>query len=575
MTNKNDVNRKVTLKESRKNETRLENSVLYYSKQLTVSELSAILKIPVSKILTFLFMNKKILNLNSTLDDDTLMLICLNFNIDLKKEVAKDALGAFDLEKDQPKDLLPRPPVVTVMGHVDHGKTSLIDAIRKSRLTSKEVGGISQKIGAYQISYKDSLLTIIDTPGHEAFTAMRGRGAAVTDIVVLVVAADDGVMPQTVEAISHAKAANAKIIVAINKIDKPGKDLDKIKQQLMKYEIIPEEYGGENIFVEISAKQGMNIDLLLESIVLLSDTMELKANPNRYANGVILEAVLDKGEGAKATFLVQNGTLKTNDYLVAGSVFGKVRRMTDENGRVVFEAKPSTPVSVIGLSDVPQAGDQFISLSNEKQARDIANQRQQEKNRLEMNKNSISTFDDLINPKEGLENLNLIIKADSSGSAEALKGAISSIKHDKVKINFIHVGTGNVTNSDLILAATSKSVIYAYYLRPDSVIRAKAKEMKVEVRVEDIVYRITEEIESIVKGLRPKEYIQNITGVAEVRKLFKIKGLNIPVAGSHVLEGVIKRDQKVNVIRDGVVIQKNKRIASLKHLTEDIKEARV
>ncbi|MDD4154669.1 MAG: translation initiation factor IF-2, partial [Bacilli bacterium] len=453
-------------------------------------------------------------------------------------------------------------------------KTTLIDAIRSSHLVDVEVGGISQAIGAYQKEVKGHKITFIDTPGHEAFTAMRSRGASITDIVVLVVAADDGVMPQTKEAINHARAANVPIIVAINKIDKPGVDPKRVRNELVAYDIIPEEYGGNNIFVEISAKKNLGIDNLLENIILVAEMAELKANPNRYALGTVIEANLDKGEGPKATLLVQNGTLNFQDYVVVGSAYGKIRRMTNEYKKILKSAGPSTPVSIIGLSEVPNAGDHFMAFPNEKQARDIANKRRLAKETEGRGGSAAASLDDLFNRiHEGeVENINVIIKADTTGSAEAIKGALEKLEAEGVKVNVIGSSAGAITEGDILLASASRAVVFGFNVRPNALVKAKADEEKVEIRLHRIIYALIEEMEAAMRGKLKIKMVEKITGTAEVRVIYKASKLGT-IAGSYVTNGTLKNNQDIRLIRDGVVVYEGK-IGSMKRYKEDIKEAR-
>ena len=463
---------------------KVNGGVFVYSKPLSVAELSKAINVPANAIIKFLFMNGKMVTINQMLDDETIGTICLEFNYDFKKEKVVDAEHFEDLEiEDDPADLKERAPIVTVMGHVDHGKTSIIDAIRHSNVAGGEAGGISQAIGAYQKEIHGKKVTIIDTPGHAAFTAMRARGAYVTDIVVLVVAADDGVMPQTVEAINHAKAANCQIIVAINKMDKPGANPQRVKEELMQHDIYGEEYGGEVLMVECSAKTGQGLNDLLEAILLKAEMMELKANPNRYAIGTVLEANLDKGEGPKATLLVQNGTLKNSDYVVVGEIYGKIRRMSNEFGTVLKSAGPSTPVSVTGLSAVPNAGDRFMAFPTEKEAREIAERRalaKKEKAQAGTAAMSLEDLNNLVNAGN-IQNINVIIKADTDGSAEALKASLEKLSNDQIKIKVIAAQAGAINDSDILLAQASGALIYAFNIRPDARIAQKAAEAHVEI----------------------------------------------------------------------------------------------
>ena len=559
-----------------KTKTKLTNGgVFVYTGAISTNELSKSLNIPVGEIIKFLFMQGKMITINTILDDELIGLVCLQFGYDFEKKTIVAAENFEDVViKDDPSKLKPRPPVVTIMGHVDHGKTTLIDAIRNSNLVAGEVGGISQEIGAYQKEINGHKITFIDTPGHEAFTAMRSRGASVTDIVVLVVAADDGVMPQTIEAIDHAKSANVPIIVAINKIDKAGADPSRVKNELMAHEIVAEEFGGENIMVEISAKQKINIDGLLEAILLVSEMAELKANPDRYALGTVLEAKLDKNEGPKATLLIQNGTLKEGDYLVVGTSYGKARRMTNEFKKVLQEATPSTPVSVIGLAEVPEAGDHFMAFAEESEARSIALKRKQLKEAREKNKSSAASLEDLFNmAKAGdVQTINIIIKADSTGSAEAVKSSLEKLNTDNIKINVIRATSGAITEGDILLASASKAIVYGFNVRPDSKVRAKAEEEKVEIRLHNIIYALIEEIQAAMKGMLKKELVERVTGQAEIRKLFKVSKVGT-IGGCMVTDGEIKSSQPIRLIRDGVVVFEGK-LASLQRGKDQAKEVK-
>lgn len=465
--------------------------VFVFTKSITVGELAKELNVGVGDIIKKLFLKNKMVTINQYLDDETIGELCLEFGYDFKKEeiIKEEDFEKIDIQ-DNEEDLEERPPVVTVMGHVDHGKTTLIDAIRNSNLAGEEFGGISQEIGAYQKVVHNKKITFIDTPGHEAFSAMRMRGASVTDIVVLVVAADDGVMPQTIEAIDHAKAAKVPIIVAINKMDAPGADPEKVMTELMQHDIIAEKYGGENIVCLISAKKKQGIDELLDAILLQAEMLELKANPKRYAIGTVLEANLDKGEGPKATLLVQNGTLTNSDYIVVGTAYGKVRRMTNEHNQILKEATPSTPVSVIGLSDVPLAGDRFMAFPSEKQAKEIASKRQLRKVEEERaNSNNVVSLDDLYNKIQqgNLASINIVLKADSTGSAEACKSSLEKLNSDQVKIKVVRAAPGAITESDILLAGASNAIIYGFNVRPSALVRKKAEEEKIEIRLHRII----------------------------------------------------------------------------------------
>jgi translation initiation factor IF-2 len=575
--------------ESRKREANIPNSsqikkdynkvshgVFVFTKSLTVAELAKELGVSASDIIKKLFMKKKMVTINQYLDDDTIGEICLDFNFDFEK---KDVVNEEDFEKfefkDDPKDLVARPPVVTIMGHVDHGKTTLIDAIRNSNLAGNEFGGISQEIGAYQKVFEGKKITFIDTPGHEAFSAMRARGASVTDIVVLVVAADDGVMPQTLEAIDHAKAANVPMIIAVNKIDLPGANPDKVLMQLMEHGVIAEKYGGTTMSCEISAKKKIGIENLLEEILLQGEMLELKANPRRYAFGTVLEAELDKGGGPKANLLVQNGTLKSSDYIVVGTTYGKVRRMTNEFKQTLKEAGPSTPVSVIGLNEVPLAGDHFMAFPTEKQAREIAEKRNVKKVAEERaQSNGVTSLDELYSKiNEGkMVQINIVLKTDSTGSAEAVKAALEKLNNDQVKINIIRAAAGAITESDILLAEASQAILYGFNVRPTSFIKEKAKEDHVEIRLQRIIYALIEEMEDAIKGKMKKEEVESALGQAEVREVFKVSKVGT-IAGCMVTEGEIKMDASLRVLRDQQIIYEST-VESLKRFKDDAKEVK-
>ena len=557
---------------------KVNNGVFVYTRNMSVGELAKELNINVNEIIKFLFLEKKMMvTINQTLDDDAIGLICLQFGYDFKKEKIVSEENFEEVEiVDKPEDLLPRAPVVTIMGHVDHGKTTLIDAIRSSHLVDTEVGGISQAIGAYQKEINGQKITFLDTPGHEAFTAMRSRGASVTDIVVLVVAADDGVMPQTIEAIDHAKAAKVPIIVAINKMDKPGADPERIKTQLMNYDIIAEEYGGSNICLKISAKKNQGIKELLESILLVAEMQELKANPNRYAIGTVIEANLDKGEGPKATLLVENGTLSFQDYVVVGTAYGKIRRMTNEHKKILKEAKPSTPCVVIGLSEVPNAGDKFMAFPTEKQAKEIAEKRALAKKQSEQSSQAQASLEKIfskIHDSNGeVQEVNIVLKADTTGSAEAVKASLDKLSNEQVQINVIHSSAGAITESDIMLAQASGAIIYGFNVRPTANITQKAEQAGVEIRLHRIIYDLINEMEDAIKGMYKKEKVEQVTGQAEVRSLIKISKIGT-VAGSYVTSGVIKAGASVRVLRDGVIVYEGK-LNSLKRFKDDAKEVK-
>ena len=552
---------------------KVNGGVFVYSKPLTVAELSKAINVPAPAIIKFLFLQGKAVTINQLLDDEAIGTVCLEFNYDFKKEEVQDETHFENVEiKDDPKDLEPRPAVVTIMGHVDHGKTTLIDAIRSSHIVDTEAGGISQEIGAYQKEVHGQKITFIDTPGHAAFTAMRARGASVTDIVVLVVAADDGVMPQTLEAIDHAKAAGVPIIVAINKMDKPGANPRKVKEQLMAHDVIAEDYGGDVMCVEISAKKGIGIDDLLDAILLKAEMLELKANPKRYASGTVLESSLDKGEGPKATLLVQNGTLTASDYVVVGSLYGKVRRMTNEYRQVLKSAGPSTPVAVTGLSGVPNAGDHFMAFPTEKEAREIAERRsleQQEKNRAGNAAMSLEDLNNMINAGK-VKDINVIVKADTGGTAEALKANLEKLSTDQVKVHVLMAASGAISDSDVLLAQASHALIYGFNVRPDARVKAKAAEAHVEIRLHSIIYELLDEMTATIKGQIKKETVEKVSGQAEIRHIFKISHVGT-VGGSYVTSGVIKNKEKCRLLRDGVVIYTGV-IGSLQHNKDQAKE---
>lgn len=510
--------------------------------------------------------------INQPVDLEVAQLIASEFGV--KVELAQvQEIDVIEEVEDAPETLQPRPPIVTVMGHVDHGKTSLLDAIRKTKITELETGGITQHIGAYKVTLQGKDITFLDTPGHEAFTALRARGAKVTDIVVLVVAADDGVMPQTVEAINHAKAAGVPIVVAVNKIDKPEANPQRVRTQLSEYGVIPEEWGGQNIFVDISAKKGIGIENLLEMILLQAEIMELKANPSRSARGTIIESRLDKGRGPVATVIIQNGTLKIGDAFVAGITYGKVRALIDDTGKRINEATPSTPVEVVGFEEVPQAGDAFYVVEDEKIARQIANARAQKRRLAEMQKVQKLTFQEIYERiKEGkVKELNLIIKGDVQGSVEALKKAIEDISHPEIKVKVIHTAVGGITESDVNLAATTQAIIIGFNVRPTSKASELAEQLGVDIRLYGIIYDVIDDVKKALTGMLEPQVKEKVIGKAEVRAVFKISKVGT-VAGCYVLNGTISRaSDGVRVIRDNVVVYEGK-IGSLKRFKEDVRE---
>jgi translation initiation factor IF-2 len=507
------------------------------------------------------------------IDYDTAELIATELGAKVEKEVVVTIEERIiDDSKDEDSQLEPRDPVVVVMGHVDHGKTSILDAIRNTSVTSTEAGGITQHIGAYRVSLDGQYITFLDTPGHAAFTSMRARGAMATDIAVLVVAADDGIMPQTIEAINHAKAAGVSIIVAINKMDKEGANVDRIMQQLTEYELVPEEWGGDVICVPVSAKTRMNIDKLLESILLVAEMQELKANPNRAAKGIVIEARLDKGRGPVATLLVQNGTLNAGDVVVAGSAVGRVRVMTDDRGRRVKTAGPSVPVEITGLADVPQAGDGFDAVSDERLARELVEQRKQQAKEEQFKQFEKVTLDTLFDSLQAgeLKELNVIVKADVQGSAEAVKQSLEKLSNEEVRVKIIHAGVGAVNESDVMLANASNAIIVGFNVRPDPVAALNAEKEGVEMRMYRIIYDCIEEIEAAIKGMLAPKFREVELGRAEIRQVVHISSVG-NIAGCYVQNGKITRNSKIRVVRDGIVVTEDE-IASLRRFKDDVKE---
>ena len=541
---------------------------------ITVRDLTERIGKPAGEILKKLLMLGNMANINTELDFDTASLICADFDVTLEKKLDKTAEDHLEAEDfaDTEENLQPRPPVVTIMGHVDHGKTSLLDYIRKARVTAGEAGGITQHIGAYTVSINGRSITFLDTPGHEAFTAMRARGAQATDIAVLVVAADDGVMPQTIEAIHHAQAAEVPIIVAINKMDKEGADPEKIKQELTKYDVVCEDWGGETIVVPVSAKTGMGIDDLLEMILLQADVLQLRANPNRLGRGIIVEAKLDKARGPLATVLVQNGTLHVGDNIIAGLAAGRVRAMINDRGERVESAGPSTPVEVMGFDDVPSAGDEVIAVGDDKLSRQVADERREKlKASREATMAKMSMENLFASIEEGKQlTLNLIIKADVQGSVEAVKQALEKLSNDEVKVRVLHSGAGAITKDDVNLASAFNAIIIGFNIRPDASARATAEKEKVDVRLYTIIYNAIEDMEKAMKGMLAPEYKEVLLGHAEVRNVFKITGSGT-IAGCYVQDGKVQRNAQVRLLRDNVVVFTGK-LSSLKHYKEDVKE---
>ena len=548
-------------------------SHIVYHDTLTVNDLAEKLNKDVSEIIKKLMFLGVMATKNQDLDDDAIELICSDYGVTVEKEIILEDTD-FDKyrEEDDEKDLVERPAVVTIMGHVDHGKTTTLDSIRDTKVTAGEAGGITQHIGAYQVESNGKKITFLDTPGHEAFTSMRSRGAEVTDIAVLVVAADDGVMPQTVEAINHAKAAEVPIIVAVNKMDKETANPDRVMQELTEHQLIPEDWGGDTIFVPISALKGEGIDDLLEMILLVAEMEELKANPNKDAFGTVIDARLDKGRGAVATLLVQEGTLSVGDSIVVGNTYGRVRAMVNDVGERIQKAGPSTPVEITGLNAVPLAGDQFLVFKDEKKARQIGESRQQQHIVESRGTKAKISLDDLFEQiKQGeMKDLNIIIKADVQGSAEALASSLQKIEVENVNVNIIHTGVGAITESDIILASASNAVVIGFNVRPDVNAQKAAENEKVDVRLHRVIYKAIEEMEAAMKGLLDPEYEEKVIGQAEVRETFKVSKIGT-IAGSYVTDGKITRNSNVRVIRDGVVLYEGE-ILALKRFKDDVRE---
>lgn len=543
-----------------------------YTDGITVSKLAEKCHKNPSDIIKLLFMLSKMVTINSPLDDETVELICMEYGISATKEEESSEVELEDTIVDDPADLKERAPIVTIMGHVDHGKTTLLDSIRKTKVVEGEFGGITQHIGAYQVEVNGKPITFLDTPGHEAFTAMRARGAKVTDVSIIVVAADDGVMPQTKEAVDHSKAAGVPIIIAINKMDKPDANPDRVKNEVADLGLIPEEWGGDTIFVNCSAKSGEGIKELLETILVVAEVKELKANPKKEATGTVIEARLDKGRGPVVTLLVQNGTLHQGDAIVVGCCHGKVRKMTDDSGKEIKEALPAMPVEIIGLNDVPVAGDHFKVFASDKQARLIAERRMRAKIEKERRSVGAMSLDDLASQieKGEIKEIPVIVKADVQGTAEAVAQSLSKIDVDGIKVNVIRSQAGAISDSDVMLASASKSVIYGFNVRPDANVRKKAMDEGVDIRLHNIIYKAVEEMEAAMKGMLAPVYEEVVIGQAEVRKIYKVSKVGT-IAGCMVTDGKITRDCKVRLIRDGIVVYSG-RLGSLKRFENDAKE---
>ncbi len=540
---------------------------------ITVGELASKLTKGAAEIVKKLMMLGVMATITQSIDYETAALIAADFGVDAKPEIIltkEDIL--FQEEEDKPEDLVPRPPVVVVMGHVDHGKTSLLDAIRHTSVTDTEAGGITQHIGAYSVRLNERDITFLDTPGHEAFTTMRARGAQVTDVAILVVAADDGIMPQTIEAINHAKAAGVTIVVAINKIDKENANPERVKQMLMEHELVPEEWGGDTVCVEVSAKNKTNIDGLLEMVLLVADMKDLKANPNKPAKGTVIESRVDKGMGPVATVLVQEGTLNVGDIVIAGTAVGHVRAMTNDKGRRIKTAGPATPVEIQGLSEAPMGGERIIAVKDEKLARDVAELRKNEQKETKFSQTKKVSLDNLFDQiDEGnMKELDIIIKADVQGSVEAVKQSLEKLSNDEVRVRAIHGGVGAINESDVMLANASNAIIVGFNVRPDSGAQAAAAQQDVDIRLYSIIYQAIDEIEAAMKGMLDPKFKESIIGHAEIRQTFKVSGVGT-IAGAYVTDGKITRNAEIRLVRDGIVIYQGK-IGSLKRFKDDVKE---
>jgi len=564
------------IEEDKEPQKDIEADYLKIREGISIRDLSEKVNIPANRIIKEMMQLGIMTNVNYSLDEDEIQILKDEMGLEVKisedDEIEeRDSELILDEIVDNPEDLKNRPPIVTVMGHVDHGKTTLLDMIRETRVAESEAGGITQHIGAYQAEYKDKKITFIDTPGHEAFTAMRARGAQLTDIVILVVAADDGVMPQTIEAINHAQAAGIQIIVAVNKIDKANAQPDRVKQELTEHGLVPEEWGGDTICVSVSALKGENIDELLEMVTLVAEVEELKANPDRIADGVIIESELDRGRGPVATVLVKNGTLKIGDNILAGMISGRVRALLDEHGERVKTAKPSTPVIVLGFNDVPEAGQYMRVMEDEKTARNLADKRQAKRKEERLKKDSKVSLEDLYrNIQEGeIKELNVIIKADVQGSIAALKSSLLNIESDEVSVNIIHTGVGAINETDVNLASASNAIIIGFNVRPGTNARKAAEKEKVEIKTYRVIYKVIDDIRKAMSGLLEPEYKELIVGRVEVRDTFKVPDVGI-IAGSYVKEGEVNRNDYVRLIRNGVVVHEGS-ISSLKRFEDDVR----
>lgn len=574
--NKNDFlkNKKQIYKHREKlktNQDEIQEDVVLYKEGMTVSDLANELHVLPSELIKKLMSLGVMATLNHSIAYDVAELLVVDYDKTLKREETTDIANFEQYEIiDNENDLVERPPVVTIMGHVDHGKTSLLDYIRKTDVVMGEAGGITQAIGAYQISYHDKKITFIDTPGHEAFTEMRARGASVTDIVIIIVAADDGVMPQTKEAIDHAKAANVPILVAINKIDKPNANPDRILTELVENGLTPEEWGGDTLVTRISAKTGEGIDELLDTILLVAEMRELKANPSRYATGTVIESRLDKQVGSIVSLLIQNGTLRLGDPVVVGTSYGKIRTLKNDKGQNIVEALPSTPVEITGLNELPSAGDKFMAFETEKQARSVSEERQLRAREKDTNKSGMSLEELFGAIQEGTKEINIVLKADVNGSQEAVKNSLQKIKVEDVKINVIRSGVGTITESDVVLAKASNAIIVGFNVRPNTKTMEMAKENDIEIRLYNIIYKVVEDMEAAMKGMLEPIFEEKINGIAEIRQIFKFSKVG-NIAGSHVIDGTIKNGSDCRVVRDGIVIYTGK-IKSVQREKDQVKE---
>ena len=551
-----------------------DDTIVLYTDGMSVADFANVLGLSVAEVIKKLMSLGKIMNLNAMIDFETAEIVALDYGKTLKKDTTRDETNFEELEIiDNESDLVARPPVITIMGHVDHGKTTLLDTIRKTNVASGEAGGITQHIGAYQIIYNDRPITFIDTPGHAAFTEMRARGASVTDIVIIIVAADDGVMPQTKEAIDHAKAAGVPIVVAVNKIDKPNANPDRVMTEMSQNGITPDVWGGDTLFVNISAKTGEGIPELLDNLLLIADMQELKANPNRYASGTVIESKMDKSLGVVSTVLIQNGTLRLGDAVVVGNYAGKIRTLKNDKGENLTLATPSMPVSITGISESPSAGDKFMAFENEKKAKDISDKRLIEARKKSMYTNTSVSLDDLFGRIEaGAKEINVILKADVKGSEEAVKNSLLKLDVEGIRVNVIRSSIGAISESDIVLASASNALIIGFNIRPNNKIVEYAKEKGVDIRLYNIIYKVVEEMEAAMRGKLDPEYEEKVLGQAEVRKLFKFSKVGT-IAGSYVTDGIIRRDAKARVIRDGIVIYDGN-INSIAREKDQVKEVK-